>query len=426
MRIQGKAIFHPEYIQPAWLSTPKLKWYYSVLSRYLLVASFTFLVLALTFIIGALGGVFQLLIINPSYIVITPVLLVVLIITAAIVLLPLSALFGAPLGLSIGVVEGHNHSRHNNWVVKFVESLPNADYVRILSIHVLLDLPFILLSALLIIVMQMHTGENIIIDWILSAMMYAWCGLDILNRKPLTSDWRKISKLVFSGSASISNAIGGFIVGSFRAILWLGLNSIFSLPLVLTWGIFGWIVGLVIGSVGSREIDALNTQNNTDQIKLPRKIHLFAGNAALAGLFVGSLIAIVYAILLSVVTIGNSEIDSTLSRMLFSAPNLDLYSLLGLDIPVIIFIETLTTGAMFGVGAALWLGGAEVVYYLALRIVLWLGGDAPFSYRRFLNHASNRMFIRSIGNSYEFIHSYLFEYFASLKQEQVLRNKSNK
>ncbi len=48
------------------------------------------------------------------------------------------------------------------------------------------------------------------------------------------------------------------------------------------------------------------------------------------------------------------------------------------------------------------------------RFVLWLWGYAPISYGRFLDFATERIFLRKVGNGYIFWHKMLMEYFHSL------------
>jgi hypothetical protein len=52
------------------------------------------------------------------------------------------------------------------------------------------------------------------------------------------------------------------------------------------------------------------------------------------------------------------------------------------------------------------------------RTLLWRYGDAPFNYIRFLDYATDRIFLHKVGSGYIFIQRMLMEYFASLSKQQ--------
>jgi hypothetical protein len=51
-----------------------------------------------------------------------------------------------------------------------------------------------------------------------------------------------------------------------------------------------------------------------------------------------------------------------------------------------------------------------------LRYLLWRNNYFPWRYERFLNYATERNFLRKVGNRYTFLHRMLLEYFAARQQ----------
>ena len=68
----------------------------------------------------------------------------------------------------------------------------------------------------------------------------------------------------------------------------------------------------------------------------------------------------------------------------------------------------------FGVMAGAWYGGIDVLQHYTLRFLLWWRGYLPWNTARFLDYATERIFLRKVGGGYIFIHRLLLEYFASL------------
>ena len=57
--------------------------------------------------------------------------------------------------------------------------------------------------------------------------------------------------------------------------------------------------------------------------------------------------------------------------------------------------------------------GAACVQHFTLRLVLWWRGVIPWQYARFLDHATERMFLQRIGGRYRFIHELLRDHLAA-------------
>ena len=74
-------------------------------------------------------------------------------------------------------------------------------------------------------------------------------------------------------------------------------------------------------------------------------------------------------------------------------------------------------------GGALWMmicisfvfGGIPYIKHFILRALLMYNRFAPFGYEKFLDYASSLIFLRKVGGGYEFVHSRILDYFASLE-----------
>jgi hypothetical protein len=58
--------------------------------------------------------------------------------------------------------------------------------------------------------------------------------------------------------------------------------------------------------------------------------------------------------------------------------------------------------------------------HFTLRVILWSNGYIPWNYARFLNYATERMFLQRIGGRYRFMHKFLQEHFAQMEPNQQL------
>ena len=82
----------------------------------------------------------------------------------------------------------------------------------------------------------------------------------------------------------------------------------------------------------------------------------------------------------------------------------------------IAFIRGLRDGLLFGVFTGFKYGGLAVIQHFILRFVLHLSNHVPWNYARFLDYATERIFLRKVGGGYIFVHRMLQEYFASLAE----------
>lgn len=72
-------------------------------------------------------------------------------------------------------------------------------------------------------------------------------------------------------------------------------------------------------------------------------------------------------------------------------------------------------GLVFGLIGGLYFGGEACLRHLALRGLLAYNGVAPLRYVRFLDEATERLFLRRAGSGYLFVHRMLLEYLTGLE-----------
>jgi hypothetical protein len=65
---------------------------------------------------------------------------------------------------------------------------------------------------------------------------------------------------------------------------------------------------------------------------------------------------------------------------------------------------------------ALGYGGADAMQHYVLRLFLWRAHYMPANYARFLDYASDLIFLRKVGGGYIFIHRILQEHLADINR----------
>lgn len=210
------------------------------------------------------------------------------------------------------------------------------------------------------------------------------------GRQPLTDDIQPIEQLNWSATGASAGALYG-LVGALVSGLLLTLvfrergPSIAPPPIVqmfqdwqILWVAIPYLM-LLGGIFGGLRGGILPTTSVPNQ-----GIRVSARNAALTGLSIGSVLALVSALLGGFL----SQWDST-------------------------WVLTLGVyGFFFGILAALWYGGIDVIKHVLLRYLLFRAGHLPLRYAHFLDYATERIFLRKVGGGYIFIHRLLLDYFA--------------
>jgi len=77
--------------------------------------------------------------------------------------------------------------------------------------------------------------------------------------------------------------------------------------------------------------------------------------------------------------------------------------------------KSLINGLIGGLIAAIFGGGKACIQHLTLRLILYAHGCIPWNYARFLDYATERIFLQKVGGGYIFIHRLLLEYFAQME-----------
>jgi DNA polymerase III delta prime subunit len=65
------------------------------------------------------------------------------------------------------------------------------------------------------------------------------------------------------------------------------------------------------------------------------------------------------------------------------------------------------------------LGGKACIEHLTLRLIMYRSGFIPWNYARFLDYATERIFIQKVGGGYIFIHRLLLEHFAEMELRKL-------
>lgn len=57
-------------------------------------------------------------------------------------------------------------------------------------------------------------------------------------------------------------------------------------------------------------------------------------------------------------------------------------------------------------------GGKACIQHFVLRLILYCNGHIPWNYARFLDYATDRLFLQRVGGGYRFMHDLLRQHFA--------------
>ena len=184
--------------------------------------------------------------------------------------------------------------------------------------------------------------------------------------------------------------LGGLVTGLNSAVLTLGLMLGLQLALAA-----GPVVGLLSGVTYGR----IHAKTDPNQ-----GIRQSAKNSILGGLVAGLVLALAIGLIGGLIGGLVGRVYGELEYGLISGLVLGLLG--GL-------VVGMFAGLLVGLFGA---GGMPVIRHLALRYLLWRGGHVPWRYSRFLDYASERIFLRKVGGGYIFVHRLFQKYFASQYQ----------
>ncbi len=225
----------------------------------------------------------------------------------------------------------------------------------------------------------------------------------------------KIQKII---DYLVSTLIGGIIVGLSITILF---TSISYLSGGLAFGlIFGSISGFLIGNI--KNIKTIETLQWSGQ---EVKNVIFSRNFILALLLlpVGGLLFLPIFVLvfglrgpaIEKKNFPNQGIFKTVQNSIILGSSSGLFFLLLFWLMSGKFMVGLFFFLMLGLVGGLIGGGAACIRHFTLRIVCYFNGYIPWNYAKFLDYATERLFMQKVGGGYIFIHRMLMEHFANMK-----------
>lgn len=201
----------------------------------------------------------------------------------------------------------------------------------------------------------------------------------------------------------IFGLIAGLIVGLIGGLTgWLIVGLTGGLIFGLTGGlIVGLILGLIFGPIWGAFVSGLSYADVKERIVPNQGIGQSIRNSVIVLLAVIIGLLPIAALLASLfVVLGtNVGLDSTIVKVLVGAP----------------FLAVAFLGFFF---AFIEYGGLAVIKHFILRFILYRNGYLPWNIVRFLDYATERIFLQKVGGGYIFIHRLLRDHFASLNQSQ--------
>jgi DNA polymerase III delta prime subunit len=183
--------------------------------------------------------------------------------------------------------------------------------------------------------------------------------------------------------------IVGLVVGLSDELLEGGLLT--GLTNGLIYGLaVGLCAGLILGLIGGFRGSEIQQRGNPNQ-----GIRQSAQNAVMLGILSGLI-----SWLISGVILWGLSYEFKREELVYGLLNGVSYGLIG------------------GVVGGLMGGGSACSRHFALRLMLYRLGFSPWNYARFLDYATDRLFLQKVGGGYIFVHRMLLEHFAAMPLEQ--------
>jgi hypothetical protein len=179
-----------------------------------------------------------------------------------------------------------------------------------------------------------------------------------------------------------------------------GLGLLCSLSLCLLWTLLGTAVGafhgLVLGALFGALREGLTGPEIERRILPNQGIWQSMGNIRVFALGGGLTVGLLWGLLNLVPDV----------LMFWRAPQAE-------DWWYIVLNNVLFLGFLSGL-----VPGAACIQHFILRFVLWGNGVMPWRYVRFLDFATERMFLQRVGGHYRFFHDLLRDCFAAMEPKQ--------
>lgn len=236
--------------------------------------------------------------------------------------------------------------------------------------------------------------------------------------KGVNSLYTAFSFGLFSGfAAGISSTVkGGLIVGLINGLL-SGL---------MDWFIGGTTVLRFIQPVEALKWSWVNIKKSlilwlTSQAALGMMLGLIEelGIGLSRGLVIGLVGGMIWGVLMGLSS--GSEIETKVIpnqgvwRSAKIATVIALIGSLGLFPIAKLLSAPVPLGVIYGLTVGLLMGGTACIVHFSLRIVFCCNGYMPWNYARFLNYATERIFLQKVGGGYIFIHRLVLEHFAQMR-----------
>ncbi len=155
-------------------------------------------------------------------------------------------------------------------------------------------------------------------------------------------------------------------------------------PLAILWGAVAFLVGLFT-SIRTNAVEHSKNKPN-------KGIWLSLKNSLLLGLGVGMIVGLIF-------------LWGEWKFVFLTIGQLNAFGL----------------GMLCGLPVAMWFGLLGFLQHFTLRLILWRRGYTPWRYARFLDYATDRIFLRKVGGGYIFAHRLLLEYFATQWKDEPLK-----
>lgn len=112
-----------------------------------------------------------------------------------------------------------------------------------------------------------------------------------------------------------------------------------------------------------------------------------------------------------------SSIKNSIFVVLVIISSSILLSILGNLLFGLSFADLLSGGLRVGPLWGFVFGGAACIQHFTLRLILYRKGRIPWNYAKFLDYATERLFLQKVGGGYIFVHRLLMEHLAEMKRD---------
>ena len=107
------------------------------------------------------------------------------------------------------------------------------------------------------------------------------------------------------------------------------------------------------------------------------------------------------------------------SSILISPVSLLISALLEYSLTRYVSFNILIIALLLAVAYGMTSSGMPAIQHFSLRLVLWLNGYIPWNYARFLDYATELIFMQKVGCGYQFFHNWLRDHFAKMDRGSV-------